>query len=359
MAGDGAGSASAIVSGDASGYHVLRIEGYSRIKSTIPNGEVVESRPFSAAGHTWVVRYFPNGNLPENADYISIYLVLKDTVANHLMVQLVFSFIDQVEMQKRSCVPTVEPNKFVSHGSWGRAKFVRRAELEQSARLKDDCFTVRCDIVVIGKPRAVDTAAAAPSILVPPPDWLQHFRALLLSEQGADVWFHVGDQTFAAHRCVLSARSPVFNAQLFGAMREGAASATRDCIHIDDMMPQVSEALRHFVYTDALPETDGKDEAAASPAMAQHLLEASDRYDMQRLKMICEDRLCRQIDVSTVATTLALAEQHRCQGLKEACYEFLKSPKTLDAVMATDEFQHLVKSCPSALFELMSKLAAR
>ena len=79
---------------------------------------------------------------------------------------------------------------------------------------------------------------------------------------------------------------------------------------------------------------------------------------MQRLKMICEDRLCRHIDVSTVVTTLALAEQHRCQGLKEACYEFLKSPKTLDAVMATDEFQHLVKSCPSALFELMSKLAA-
>ncbi|PUZ38997.1 hypothetical protein GQ55_9G242400 [Panicum hallii var. hallii] len=300
-----------LLDGHASGYHVLRIEDYSRIKSTVPNGELVESRRSRTC------------------------------------------FIDQVEDQKPSYVRTVEPNNFVSHGSWGRGKFVRRAELEQSGRLKDDCFTVRCDIVVIGKPRAMDTAAA-PSILVPPPDWPQHFRALMLSERGADVRFCVGGQKFAAHRCVLSARSPVFNAQLFGAMREG--TTTQDCIQIDDMMPQVFKTLLHFLYTDALPETDGKDDEAASAAMAQDLLEAADRYDMQRLKMICEDRLCRHIDVSTVATTLALAEQHRCQGLKEACYEFLKSPKTLDAVMATDGFQHLVKSCPSALFELMSKL---
>ncbi|RLN42841.1 BTB/POZ and MATH domain-containing protein 1-like [Panicum miliaceum] len=201
-AADGAGSASAIVSGDASGYHVLRIEGYSRIKSAVPSSEYVESRSFRAAGHTWAVWYYPNGNCPEYADYISICLVLKDTVANHLMVQLVFSFIDQVEKQKPSYVRTVEPNKYVRHGSWGRRKFVRMAELEQSARLKDDCFTVRCDIVVIGKPHAKDTTAATPSILVPPPDWPQHFRALLLSEQGADVRFRVGGQKFAAHRCV-------------------------------------------------------------------------------------------------------------------------------------------------------------
>jgi speckle-type POZ protein len=93
--------------------------------------------------------------------------------------------------------------------------------------------------------------------------------------------------------------------------------------------------------------------------MAQHLLEAADRYAMERLKLICEDMLCRHIDVSTVATSLVLAEQHHCQGLKEACFEFLKSPKTLDKVMATDGFQHLAKSSPSVLFELMSKLAGR
>jgi hypothetical protein len=31
-----------------------------------------------------------------------------------------------------------------------------------------------------------------------------------------------------------------------------------------------------------------------------------------------------------VATMLALAEQHRRQGLKEACFEFLKNPGSLN-----------------------------
>ena len=90
------------------------------------------------------------------------------------------------------------------------------------------------------------------------------------------------------------------------------------------MLPQVFKTLLHFVYTDSLPEAEMEEQEEAM--MAQHLLEAADRYDMQRLKLICEDKLCRHLDVSNAATTLVLAEQHNCQGLKEACIEFLKSP---------------------------------
>ena len=120
------------------------------------------------------------------------------------------------------------------------------------------------------------------------------------------------------------------------------------------MLPQVFKALLHFVYTDSLPQME-QEEAV----MAQHLLEAADRYDMQRLRLICEDTLCRHLDVSTAATTLVLAEQHHCRALKEACIEFLVSRHALEEVMATDGFEHLVKSCPALVKEIMSKLAAR
>lgn len=344
-------SASAIVGVTTSGYHVLKVKHYSSIKVALPNGKHFDSQPFRVAGRTWVIRYFPNGDGPDTADYISLYLRLKDHVADAVMVQFMFSFSDQqVERQKPAYVGNQVTHRFVTDGSWGYKEFIKREVLEQSKRLKDDSFTIRCDIIIVGQPRAEDAAAVLVS--VPPLELPKHFGALLLGGKGADVRFLVGAEIFAAHRCVLAARSPVFDALLFGPMKEG--SATEKCIRIDDMAPEVFQTLLHFIYTDSLPEMVEQDDGGA--AMAQHLLEAADRYGLQRLKLICEDKLCQQIDVSTVATTLALAEQHCCQGLKEACFEFLKSSNTLDVVIATNGFQHLVKSSPSALFQLMSKL---
>jgi speckle-type POZ protein len=91
--------------------------------------------------------------------------------------------------------------------------------------------------------------------------------------------------------------------------------------------------------------------------MAQHLLVAADRYNMERLKLICEVKLCSHICESMVATTLALAEQHGCGALKKACFKFLISPGILKAVMAREGFEHLRTSCPSVMVELVAKLA--
>jgi speckle-type POZ protein len=173
-----------------------------------------------------------------------------------------------------------------------------------------------------------------------PSDLPRHFGDLLASGHGTDVGLRGDGEHFALHRCVLAVQSPVFKAQLYGAMKEGRQA---HCLVIEDMRADLFRNLLHFIYTDTtLPEQTAGEDAL----MAQHLLVAADRYGMERLKIICEDKLCRQIDVSTLATTLALAEQHRCQGLKDACVEFLKAPGALDGVMATDGFEHLAVSCP-------------
>ncbi|WVZ79021.1 hypothetical protein U9M48_026649 [Paspalum notatum var. saurae] len=70
---------------------------------------------------------------------------------------------------------------------------------------------------------------------------------------------------------------------------------------------------------------------------------AADSYGLDRLKLICESRLCGGIGVETAATTLVLAEQHGCALLKAKSVEFIaRSPETLDAVLATDGYRHLV-----------------
>jgi speckle-type POZ protein len=64
------------------------------------------------------------------------------------------------------------------------------------------------------------------------------------------------------------------------------------------------------------------------------------------------------MDASTAATSLALAEQHSCRGLKAICLKFLAFPgNILKAVVANDGFEHVRSSCPSVLRELQAKLA--
>lgn len=126
------------------------------------------------------------------------------------------------------------------------------------------------------------------------------------------------------------------------------------CVQIKDMEARVFKAMLHFIYTDSLPHVDDGD----AIGMAQHLLVAADRYNLERLKLICVQKLCNSMDTSMVATTLALAEQHGCRGLKEVCFKFLGSAgNILKAVMASDGFEHLRSSCPSVLKELVAKLA--
>lgn len=215
----------------------------------------------------------------------------------------------------------------------------------ESSYLRHDSFEIKCELAVF---KDIRTETLAP---LPPLDLPRHLGNLLASKVGGDVEFEVDGELFTAHRYMLAARSSVFMAELFGPMEPKATGHGH--LRIQDMEARVFRCMLHFIYTDSLPEIDAGDKVV----MAQHLLVAADRYDLQRLKLMCEDMLRSSVDVSLAATTLVLAEQHGCQGLKAACFEFLKAPGNLKAVMATDGFQHLKSSCPSLLEELLAVVA--
>ncbi|KQJ96781.1 hypothetical protein BRADI_3g27085v3 [Brachypodium distachyon] len=302
-------SASAIIAVTSSGYHLLKIDGYSRTKG-IPSGDKIKSRAFSLGGHRWHIDYHPNGFNSEHAEYISIFLVLDDTVTTAVKAQHEFCFVDEVQDQAPSLASS-EVNNFTSKKGWGVSKLIKRADFEKSEHLKDDSFAVRCDIVVINDYRPEDLPENTPPtfVSVAPSSQHQHLGDLLKTEKGADVVFEVGY----------------------------------------DIEAQVFKALLCFTYTDSLPEATNEEE----DVMCQHLLVAADRYNMDRLKTICEDKLCKYINVGTVATILTLAEQHHCDGLETACFHFLRTPVNLTAMVDNDGFDHLSKSCPSVIKKLV------
>jgi hypothetical protein len=61
------------------------------------------------------------------------------------------------------------------------------------------------------------------------------------------------------------------------------------------------------------------------------------------------------LQIETVATTLALAEQNNARELKRVCLEFVS--KHLQPVMASEGYQYMVHTCPQLQAELLQVIA--
>ncbi|XBI42239.1 hypothetical protein VPH35_126596 [Triticum aestivum] len=293
----------------ASGYHLLVVQGYSI--NHVPIG----SHSFIIGGQRWRIHFFAKSG--DNVRIVTLVLTLIESTEEPVMAQFEFSFVDETDKQDPTCIHDSEIFDFRTC----KVKVMKREALEK--HLKDDSFTIRCDIVVLNP-----TCGTSRFVAVPPSDMQQNFADLLMAGQGTYVVFYVGGKTIAAHRSVLAAHSTVFRASLF-----------------DDMDATVFKAMLGFIYGDTLcavkEETNDED-----MVLLQHLLVAADRYNIHRLRLMCEKKLCEHIGVGTVTSILALARQHSCHGLKKACREFLRCPDNLRALVDTDGFDHLCRSCP-------------
>ncbi|VAH22934.1 unnamed protein product [Triticum turgidum subsp. durum] len=294
-------SSAAIYSSTGSWYHLLVVQGYSCIKDT-PPGKCITGCCFRAGAYEWTIGLYPNGYL-QAPGFMSVFLFLQrgQDVAQPVKAHLHFSFVDEVDQQEPARIRAQQADEFHRSGlGHGCYTFIKVEDLEQSKHFKDDSFTIRCDFVI--------PQAAANFIEVQPSNICEQLNHLLATKVGADVTFEVGSETFAAHRCVLASCSAVFMAELFGPMKEGTTTA--GAIQIQDMEANVFKALLGFIYTDSMPKMEVEaPEAGSDVAWLQHLLVAADRYDLQRLRSMCEKRLSEHIDMSSVTTILCLAVQ--------------------------------------------------
>ncbi|PNT64047.1 hypothetical protein BRADI_4g23820v3 [Brachypodium distachyon] len=329
--------------------YVFTVYGYKWTTKYVPAPLVC--KVFCVGGHDWVVKYYPNGARKDYADFISVYLVLHSANAKDVEVVFTFTLLDKAGELVPSYSRTMAGHTFAKKGSsGGYHDFIKKVDLEGSLYLRDDdSFSFRCDVNVLKH----NQQKCDQPVVIPPSNLCRHLKDLLESMDGADVIFHVGGEKFSAHRVMLAACSSVFKAEFFGAMKEKASSLIEVC----DLE---ADSLLHFMYTDTvlvLPEMargKKKGEPRGDVVMAGNLLVVADRYGVERLKLICERKLCNHIGSDTVATSLALAEQRGCSGLKEACFEFLASPSNLEARVASDGYKHLKSTCPTVIKELIA-----
>lgn len=331
------------------GTHSFKIVGYS-LKKGFGFRKSIQSGTFTVGGYDWAIQFYPDGVNDLTKGYTAVYLVLVSKKVE-VRASYVLSLVNQITGLPENLFSETTTRVFSDANLFSpRTPIARRSKLESKSAgyIVDDCLTIECTVTVV-KESWVETTSGF-EIEVPPSDISQHFGKLLSDEEEADVTFSVGGETFPAHKIVLATRSPVFKAQLYGQMKERRARR----LTVEGIQPDVFKVLLQFIYTDSLPEWDDLD-AEEYCEISRHLLAAADRYAMDRLKLLCASNLVDHLDAETVAITLALADQHNCDCLKDVCIEFMASSDKMYAVLETEGYANLKRTCPSILVNVLEK----
>ncbi|KAK4491297.1 hypothetical protein RD792_002033 [Penstemon davidsonii] len=261
-------------------------------------GKYISSDTFFVGGHSWKILFSPdedgNKNDESGDSNVSLFIKLVSKCAEDVRIFLECVLLDQ--SGDKWYKSTSGFYRMPKDGSEiGFKSFCKGSELEASQFLKDDCLTIQCTVGVVKTSLDVPKTFAQP---LPLSDLGQSYVHLLESRDGSDLSFEVEGETFYAHKLILSTRSPVFKAQFFGPLKEENIK----CIKIEEMHAPVFKALLHFIYCDVIPDLDS---TCVDNTMTQHLLVAADRYGIEKLKSLCEARLCENVAIDTVASSLA------------------------------------------------------
>ncbi|KAL1397257.1 hypothetical protein pipiens_002549 [Culex pipiens pipiens] len=127
---------------------------------------------------------------------------------------------------------------------------------------------------------------------------------------------------------VISSRSPVFRAMFKHEMIE----AKQNQVTITDVQPKVFAELLRFIYTDSVKDLD---------TMALELLQVADKYDLEKLKALCEKALLGGISEDTAINMLITADLYRAEQLKQSTIGFIERN---GSVMDSEGWKNLWKT---------------
>lgn len=137
------------------------------------------------------------------------------------------------------------------------------------------------------------------------------FKQLHNTEDLHDVVFVVNSVEFKAHKVILMARSPVFQAMFLVDMIEKKENK----VTIKNIEPEVFAQLLKFIYTDEI------DMDRASIELGH----AANMYSLLRLLSICNNHLQKTIDITNAIAIVKYSIDVVCDELKDFAAKFVMS----------------------------------
>ncbi|XP_054163686.1 speckle-type POZ protein-like [Oppia nitens] len=233
--------------------------------------------------------------------------------------------------------PNRSPVQLINGKSSGIKSFITREALFNLSNhlVENNKITVVCDIYLFTINDPLETLERFDLNLS------ENYSDLLKEGKYSDVKLIVDGTELPAHKSILSARSPVFNAMFSSDMSENR----ENIIRIDDLTKEVIEELLNFIYSGKVTNLS---------KVSKELLSAADKYELPQLSDLCEQYLTSSLNVESAPEILVLSHLHKAVKLKSVSIEFIINNRK--DVMKSENWE-LIRREPDLMEELFKALS--
>ncbi|KAJ8676301.1 hypothetical protein QAD02_012088 [Eretmocerus hayati] len=299
----------------------------------------------------WKLNIYPRSKDDEYPNHISLYLesYTYTRIHVHTTLQLLYNH-DQIK--KFECY------QFFHNNELGKADFVERELVidEANARfLGNDKIVVLCqmdpqdgseideieEMLLRGGSDLTQQQKLENSCRIRAFDKLEE---AMDDDQFADVSFKVRGKVFKAHRVILATASRVFAACFEHEMREKKDNV----VEIDDIEPGVFEELLRFMYTGRVRDLE---------SMAEQLLVAADKYELDSLQDLCGNVMCKSLSVDNAIKYLKFANMHNARDLRQRVIKYIVA--NASRMVQQPDYESIIHENPAVLFEIIKSLSLK
>ncbi|XP_065205269.1 protein roadkill-like [Planococcus citri] len=141
-------------------------------------------------------------------------------------------------------------------------------------------------------------------------NYSENFASMLENHKFSDFTISVQGKDYPVHKVILAARSDYFAKMFESGMKENELNRAE----ITDVKEDVMNEILKFIYTGQCENVD---------KLADGLLAAADKYDIDQLKKICLKTISKSISVDNAPNLLVLADLYHENELKSKVIDFI------------------------------------
>ena len=319
----------------------------------------IDSHKFQISGPddentSWSLYTIPKPSEDPNA----VSLFLSNNGKNEVKASFELTILDKTN-QKKKTFRSSEPRTFVpfnanaGNNAWGFKNFIQYSALrDEPGFLQDGDLVILCEITIHGEEKTISGSkyptkdrkiqSLRNSLESLSDDFVKGFT----ESNCSDLQLNCGGRIFECHEFVLSARSPVFRAMFQSNMTEKRTKT----ITIADHSPDVIQKMLQFIYS-------GKAVLDDQQELTREILKAAEKYGLDILKRMCEDKLCESLVLKNSIKNLILGEMYGATKLMKNAMQLLAS--NMSSVIDTEEWESCAKHHPALVTEVMRVIVER